>query len=138
MSQSRIQVNVNRHPLGQQGAQVTIPSELLDKGFWKLVMLYQFCYSMLGLLTGLACEVGGMILFIGGITNNAHWTTSLFGIQITDAAPGTVLFLIGLACWQFTRFDVSISGGDPTPQPHPAPAPTPATDNHDAGTGTQA
>ena len=124
MATDRLVVSINKHPLGQNGAQVTIPPDLLDKGFWKLVMFYQFCYSIVGLLTGLACEIGGMILFIGGITGNGHWTTTLFGIQITDAAPGTVLFLIGLACWQFTRFDVQISSAD-------APAPAPANGDPD-------
>ena len=114
---SNVVIKINKRPLSQ-GAGIVVPPDVLDKGFWKIAIAYQFLYSVLGLLTGLACELMGTILFIGGITGTGHWTATLFGIQITDAAPGVVLFIMGVAAWQFTRFDISVES---VAEPNPAP-----------------
>jgi len=113
---SNVVIKINKRPLNL-GAGIVVPPDVLDKGFWKIAIAYQFLYSVLGLVTGLACELMGTILFIGGITGTGHWTATLFGIQITDAAPGVVLFIMGVAAWQFTKFDISVEAvpADPTP-----------------------
>lgn len=86
-----------------------IPPEILDKDFWKMVVRYQFAYSMVGLGFALICLVCGMILFLHGISpDSSHWSADIFGFKVNDAAPGIVLFLVGVAVAQFTRFDVSI------------------------------
>ena len=42
---------------------IVAPRSLLDKAFWKKSSTFQFIYSMLGLVFGLACIFGGLILF---------------------------------------------------------------------------
>jgi hypothetical protein len=53
---------------------------------------------MLGLILGLAAIIGGVILGLNGVAGSTSWTTKLLGLesQINDAAPGVVLFIVGL------------------------------------------
>lgn len=86
---------------------VDVPPDVLDKDFWKMVIKYQFIYSVIGLFFALVCLVCGMVLFLHGVAgDHQHWSADIFGIKINDAAPGIVLVLCGVAVAQFTRFDV--------------------------------
>jgi hypothetical protein len=59
-----------------------------------------------GLLLGLVCIAGGIVLFLAGITGNTDWTAKFIGAstELTDAAPGVILFVVGLFFVWVTRF----------------------------------
>jgi len=92
-----------------------VPPNVVDKDFWRLVVQYQFYYSVTGLLVSLFCLVNGVLMFVHGFTGSSSWSADLFGITINDAAPGTVLFVIGLAIAHFTKFDVRLGRKEETP-----------------------
>lgn len=58
----------------------------------------EYAYAMLGLVLGLACILGGVILGIRGVTGSTSWTAEAFGLSsnINDATPGVVLFVVGV------------------------------------------
>lgn len=72
---------------------------------------HQLSYSILGLLLGTVCIFGGLILFINGIAGSTSWTANLLGAEssVSDATPGTVLFIVGLLIVFTTRYGLSIS-----------------------------
>ncbi|HCH3500967.1 TPA: hypothetical protein NKU61_004441 [Vibrio parahaemolyticus] len=67
---------------------------------------YQLIYSAIGLLLGLACVVGGMYLFIIGINSDINWSIKVLESESTlvNAAPGAMLFLVGLIVVYVTKF----------------------------------
>ena len=73
---------------------------------WKDALRYKFIYSMSALIIGLCCILGGMILFILGMSGTMSWTIGAFGMKssIADAAPGASLFIVGLFYVYMTRF----------------------------------
>ena len=75
----------------------------------RLVRL-QLAYSLAGLTLGLICVVGGILLFFHGVTGSTSWVGHVIGVQggLSDAAPGTVLFIVGLLVVWITRFDVRV------------------------------
>ena len=70
----------------------------------------EYAYAMLGLILGLAAILGGVTLCLHGVTGNTSWTASFIGAQstINDAAPGVVLFIVGLFMIWVTRPRVKI------------------------------
>lgn len=84
----------------------------VDHEIWKAAVRYQFIYSMGGLFLGFSCIVGGLILFLRGVSGATSWTASLLGIKsdITDAAPGAVLFIVGIFLVRITKFSVRGKG----------------------------
>ena len=58
----------------------------------------EYSYGKLGLILGLSSIVGGIILGLNGVAGSTSWTASLLGLEskINDAAPGVVLFIVGL------------------------------------------
>ncbi|MGC9611022.1 MAG: hypothetical protein ABSE68_02265 [Minisyncoccia bacterium] len=87
--------------------EVNPPQNVVDRELWRKAIRFQFIYSLAGLILGLACVIGGIILFFHGIIGpTANWTTSALGINISDAAPGVVLFVVGLLFVWITRFSV--------------------------------
>ena len=58
----------------------------------------EYGYAKLGLVLGLACIIGGIILGLNGVGGATSWTAKLLGLesQINDAAPGVVLFIVGV------------------------------------------
>jgi len=89
---------------------VEVPSELTDKSFWDKVALYQVIYSIAGLILGMVCMLGGIFLFLRGVTGSVSWTANLIGAEssLTNAAPGVILFIVGLFTVLITKFDVAV------------------------------
>ncbi|HDL6936553.1 TPA: hypothetical protein PXM13_004394 [Yersinia enterocolitica] len=67
---------------------------------------YEFTYSIIGLTLGLVCVLGGIALFLNGVAGSTNWTAKFFRAEsaITDAAPGAVLFVVGLFIVFITRY----------------------------------
>ena len=89
---------------------IVVPSSHSDKNFWKRALTFQFIYSLIGLLFGFACIIGGMVLFFHGVVGSSSWTTKFIGLEseINDAAPGTILFIVGLYVVWIARFGVKV------------------------------
>jgi hypothetical protein len=87
---------------------IQIPYEVKDPELWREATRYQFIYSLAGLVLGLTCIIGGIILFLHGVTGSTSWTAKVIGLEsnISDAAPGAVLFIVGLFIVFITRFVV--------------------------------
>jgi hypothetical protein len=64
--------------------------------------------SLAGLFLGLVCVIGGMVLFLNGVAGSTSWSAKVLGFesQLSDAAPGSVLFVIGLFVIWITRYKV--------------------------------
>jgi hypothetical protein len=90
--------------------QVYVPASVIDPGTYKRFSLYQLIYSLAGLVLGLACIVGGIVLFLRGVTGSTSWTAKMIGAesQVSDAAPGVVLFIVGLFIVFVTRFGIKV------------------------------
>lgn len=58
----------------------------------------EYRYATLGLLLGLCAILGGAILALHGIVGQTSWMASLLGFEskINDAAPGTILVIVGI------------------------------------------
>lgn len=97
------------------GGAVEVPGDMINADFWKRVILYQFLYSMFGIIAGLACVVLGLLLIVNGFVNEGHWTAKIFGIELSDASPGVVLFVVGLLLPRVTAFSVRAER-TPTPR----------------------
>jgi hypothetical protein len=67
---------------------------------------HQLIYSITGLILGLVCTLGGVALFLNSVVGSTSWTAKILGAEstITDAAPGTVLFIVGLFVVFITRY----------------------------------
>jgi hypothetical protein len=87
-----------------------LPSTLRDAKTYRLLSLYQFVYSLCGLVFGLACLVGGVLLFLNGVAGSVSWTARILGAesQVSDAAPGAILFVVGLFVVIVTRFTARV------------------------------
>ena len=72
--------------------------------------MLQLIYSLAGLVLGLACIIGGILLFFHGVAGSSSWVGEVIGLKskLSDAAPGTVLFVVGLAVVWLTRFAVRV------------------------------
>jgi hypothetical protein len=81
--------------------------------FQAQALRYKFIYSMTGLFLGLVSMLGGIVLFLNGVTGTTSWTAQILGntSNLTDAAPGAVLFVVGLFVVIATRYRVSIDRG---------------------------
>ena len=92
----------------RQDTGMVIPPSNLSTEFWSKATYLQLIYSVGGLILGLACIIGGIILFLRGVTGSTSWTARFIGAEssITDAAPGAILFIVGLFMVFVTRFNV--------------------------------
>ncbi len=100
----------NRHQDYPVLRHMEVPHNIVDNEFWRKASLYQIIYSISGLVLGLICVFGGIILFIGGISGSTSWVANIIGAQsnISDAAPGAVLFIVGLFIVWITRFNLKV------------------------------
>ncbi len=91
-------------------AALELPPNPRERHFWGRLALLQLIYSLAGLVFGLACVVGGIVLFFHGVAGSSSWVGEVIGVQskLSDAAPGTVLFVVGLAVVWLTRFAVRV------------------------------
>lgn len=91
-------------------AALELPPNPRERHFWGRLAVLQLIYSLAGLVLGLACIVGGILLFFHGVAGSSSWVGEFIGVQskLSDAAPGTVLFVVGLAVVWLTRFAVRV------------------------------
>lgn len=70
----------------------------------------EYSYAKLGLILGLASIVGGVILGLNGVAGATSWSAKLLGLEsnLNDAAPGVVLFIVGIFFIQITKPKVSL------------------------------
>jgi hypothetical protein len=87
-----------------------LPSDPRERHFWGRLATLQLIYSLAGLVLGLACVAGGILLFVHGVAGSSSWVGEFIGVKsrLSDAAPGTVLFVVGLAVVWLTRFSVRV------------------------------
>ena len=71
----------------------------------KKIAEHEYGYGKLGLAVGLICVLGGIALFLNGIAGSTSWTAKVIGAEseISDAAPGAVLFVVGIFIVFITR-----------------------------------
>ncbi len=83
-----------------------LPPDPRERHFWSRLATLQLIYSLAGLVLGLACVIGGILLFFHGVVGASSWVGEVIGVksQLSDAAPGTLLFVVGLAVVFLTRF----------------------------------
>jgi hypothetical protein len=81
-----------------------------DKQTMQQLLRMQLIYSICGLVLGLCCIIGDIVLFLRGVTGATSWTASILGArsQISDAAPGAILFIVGLFIVFITRFGIKM------------------------------
>jgi cytochrome b subunit of formate dehydrogenase len=74
----------------------------------KAGMKYKFIYSMFGLVVGILCIAAGTFLGLSGVVGHTSWTASMLGFStnINDAAPGVIVFIVGIFFVLITRFKV--------------------------------
>jgi hypothetical protein len=91
-------------------AALELPANPRERHFWGRLAILQLIYSLAGLLLGLACIIGGIVLFFHGVAGSSSWVGEFIGLQskLSDAAPGTVLFVVGLAVVWLTRFAIRV------------------------------
>ena len=91
-------------------AVLELPPNPRERHFWGRLAVLQLIYSLAGLVFGLACVVGGILLFFHGVAGSSSWVGEFIGVQskLSDAAPGTVLFVVGLVVVWLTRFAVRV------------------------------
>ena len=91
-------------------AALELPADPRERHFWGRLAMLQLIYSLAGLMLGLACIIGGILLFFHGVAGSSSWVGEVIGVQskLSDAAPGTVLFVVGLAVVWLTRFTVRV------------------------------
>ena len=91
-------------------AALELPPDPRERQFWASLARLQLIYSLAGLVFGLGCIVGGIGLFLHGVVGSSSWVGAVIGLQtkLSDAAPGTVLFVVGLAVVWLTRFAVRV------------------------------
>jgi len=92
--------------------QVNIDEDFASKNpeVVKELSKHQLLYSMAGLILGAGCMLGGIVLFLNGVTGSTSWTAKLLGAesQLSDAAPGAVLFIVGLFIVLITKYAFNV------------------------------
>jgi len=86
-------------PIAPQQARLSNAAMSASERLLAQAIAGEYRYAMLGLVLGLACIIGGVILCLNGVAGSASWTAKLFGLfqsKINDAAPGVVLFVVGI------------------------------------------
>ena len=86
--------NAELHPQRRQKGNRDSPTERLIA----TAIHREYLYGMLGLILGLSSIVGGVVLGLNGVAGATSWTAKLLSLesQINDAAPGVVLFIVGM------------------------------------------
>src|SRR2546426_6314364 len=89
-------------------AVLELPPNPRERHFWGRLATLQLIYSLAGLVFGLACIVGGILLFFHGVAGSSSWVGEFIGVQsqLSDAAARPGLFVGGLALVWVPRFGV--------------------------------
>ena len=89
---------------------MTVPSSLKDPRTYQKFAQFHLIYSLSGLVLGFACVLGGIVLCLHGVVGSTSWTAKFLSAEsnISDAAPGVVLFVVGLFVVWVTRFSVKV------------------------------
>lgn len=89
---------------------MTVPQSLKDPHTYQEFARLHLIYSLSGLVLGLACVLGGIVLCLHGVVGSTSWTAKFIGAEsnISDATPGVVLFVVGLFVVWVTRFSVKV------------------------------
>ena len=74
---------------------------------------WEYIYGFMGLILGLSCIVGGVVLGLNGVAGSTSWSAKLLALesQINDAAPGVVLFIVGIFLVRITKPKVRMHEG---------------------------
>ena len=98
--------NIKQKKMGDRDAMPSIVDYRTDPDTQTTLAKFQLIYSVVGLVLGLICIIGGIILFLNGVAGSTSWTASMFRAEskISDAAPGAVLFIVGLFVVFVTRY----------------------------------
>ncbi len=93
-------------------AALELPADPGERHFWSRLARLQLMYSLAGLVLGFTCIMGGVVLFFHGVTGSSSWVGRFLGVEskLSDAAPGTVLFVVGLLVVWLTRFQIRVTG----------------------------
>lgn len=88
-----------------------LPDSIVTPQDGKTLIGLQFIYSLLGLIFGFGCVVVGAYLFVQGISGGSSLLAEVTGLKlnISDAAPGALLFCVGIMIAWITRFNVKIT-----------------------------
>jgi len=89
---------------------IIVPKKMDAPDVWDKIIICQLIYSLAGLVLGLVCIIGGIVLFFNNITGSTSWVAKIIGLNssVTNAAPGAVLFIVGLFIVYITKFDVKV------------------------------
>ena len=89
---------------------MTVPQSLKDPRTYQVFARLYLIYSLSGLVLGLACVLGGIVLCLHGVVGSTSWTAQFIGAEsnISDATPGVVLFVVGLFVVWVTRFSIKV------------------------------
>lgn len=87
---------------------IEIPKEVKDTKLWKQATVFQFVYSIVGLLLGIGCIITGIILLIKGILLKQDFNIKVFNFEsnLTNTSVGVILFLIGILVIFITKFSI--------------------------------
>ena len=61
-------------------AVLELPPNPRERHFWGRLATLQLIYSLAGLFFGLACIVGGILLFFHGVSGSSGWVGEFIGV----------------------------------------------------------
>jgi hypothetical protein len=87
-----------------------VVAERIDVDLARDTVRREYRYATGGQILGFSSIIGGCTLFIHGVAGNTSWTAEVLGLKsnVTDAGPGTVLFIVGLFMVFVTRPKVKL------------------------------
>src|SRR5207244_8887319 len=56
-----------------------LPPDPRERHFWSRLAMLQLIYSLAGLVLGLACVIGGTLLFFHGVVGSRRWVGEVMG-----------------------------------------------------------
>lgn len=74
------------------------------------IVIHEYKYARYGLILGGICIFLGCLLCLNHFVGTTSWTAKILGAEsrISDAAPGVVLFIVGLFIIMITKPKVEI------------------------------
>ena len=89
---------------------VNTSGQVVSKDVINRAIYFQFSYSIISLVIGLTAFLMGIYLFLSGVGGASTVVAKAPGyeLSVTNAAPGTILVLAGLAVIALTKYEVNI------------------------------